>query len=86
MKRVETYEPGPGAEGNAGTGGAASGRREASPESHSFVKFFMQASPYIAGHRGKTFVVVVPGEGEGVGWGMCWDVVVHKSCMYCMGS
>lgn len=62
MKRVETYEPGPGAEGNAGTGGAASGRREASPESHSFVKFFMQASPYIAGHRGKTFVVVVPGE------------------------
>lgn len=28
----------------------------------SFVTFFRQASPYIEGHRGRTFVVVVPGE------------------------
>jgi hypothetical protein len=26
-----------------------------------FVQFFRQASPYIEGHRGKTFVIVVPG-------------------------
>ncbi len=25
------------------------------------VQFFRQASPYIAGHRGRTFVIVVPG-------------------------
>ena len=27
-----------------------------------FVQFFRQASPYIEGHRGRTFVIVVPGE------------------------
>jgi hypothetical protein len=27
-----------------------------------FVQFFRQASPYIAGHRARTFVVVIPGE------------------------
>ena len=27
-----------------------------------FVHFFRQASPYIKGHRGKTFIIVVPGE------------------------
>ncbi len=32
----------------------------------SFVTFFRQASPYIEGHRGRTFVVVVPGEVGGV--------------------
>lgn len=26
-----------------------------------FVQFFRQASPYIAGHRARTFVIVVPG-------------------------
>ena len=26
-----------------------------------FVRFFRQASPYIEGHRGRTFVIVVPG-------------------------
>ncbi|CAG9466154.1 unnamed protein product [Pedinophyceae sp. YPF-701] len=32
-------------------------------EDHSlFVQFFLQASPYITGHRGKTFVIVIPGE------------------------
>ena len=27
-----------------------------------FVKFFRQASPYIEGHRGRTFVIAIPGE------------------------
>lgn len=27
-----------------------------------FVQFFRQASPYIEGHRGRTFVIVVPGD------------------------
>jgi hypothetical protein len=27
-----------------------------------FVQFFRQASPYIEGHRGRTFVIVIPGE------------------------
>ena len=27
-----------------------------------FVRYFRQASPYIEGHRGRTFVIVVPGE------------------------
>ena len=27
-----------------------------------FVRFFRQASPYIEGHREKTFVIVIPGE------------------------
>lgn len=32
-----------------------------------FVQFFRHASPYIAGHRGRTFVIVVPGSvSEGV--------------------
>ncbi len=26
-----------------------------------FVQFFRQASPYVEGHRGKTFVIVIPG-------------------------
>jgi len=34
------------------------GRRDGA----SFVNFFMQSSSYIMGHRGKTFVVVIPGE------------------------
>ena len=29
-----------------------------------FVRFFRQASPYIEGHREKTFVIVIPGEVE----------------------
>lgn len=31
-----------------------------------FVGFFRQASPYIAGHRGRIFVVVIPGHVSGV--------------------
>lgn len=27
-----------------------------------FVQFFRMASPYIEGHRGRTFVIVIPGE------------------------
>ena len=27
-----------------------------------FVSFFRGASPYIEGHRGRTFVIVIPGE------------------------
>lgn len=27
-----------------------------------FVQFFRQASPYIEGHRGRTFVLAIPGE------------------------
>lgn len=27
-----------------------------------FVRFLHMASPYVAGHRGRTFVVVIPGE------------------------
>lgn len=38
----------------------------------SFVTFFRQASPYIEGHRGRTFVVVVPGE---VGCDQEWSFV-----------
>jgi hypothetical protein len=32
-----------------------------------FVQFFRQASPYIEGHRSRTFVVVIPGAAEGLG-------------------
>ena len=31
-----------------------------------FVQFFRQASSYIEGHRGRTFVVVIPGEVSGL--------------------
>lgn len=55
VKRMEGYEQGPGVEP---TGQALT--RSIDTE-QSFVKFFMQASSYIMGHRGKTFVVVVPG-------------------------
>lgn len=30
-----------------------------------FVQFFRQASPYIEGHRARTFVVVIPGAIQG---------------------
>ena len=36
-----------------------------------FVLFFRGASPYIEGHRGRTFVVLIPGE-----------VVGHKPLLY----
>lgn len=36
-----------------------------------FVQFFRHASPYIAGHRGRTFVIVVPGNVSGSPIGVC---------------
>jgi len=38
-----------------------------------FVQFFRQASPYIEGHRGRTFVVVIPGEVK-----LCSDKPVER--------
>ena len=32
------------------------------PSCSLFVRFLHMASPYVAGHRGRTFVVVIPGE------------------------
>ncbi|CAD7699585.1 unnamed protein product [Ostreobium quekettii] len=49
----------------AGSGGGAIGGRngELSREDYGrFVQHFRQASPYIIGHHGSTFVVVIPGE------------------------
>ena len=34
----------------------------AHPACSLFVRFLHMASPYVAGHRGRTFVVVIPGE------------------------
>lgn len=48
----------------------------------SLVDFFRQASPYIAGHRGRTFVVVLPGEvvaQEEVADGLLADVALVHS-------
>jgi hypothetical protein len=32
-----------------------------------FVQFFRHATPYIEGHRSRTFVIVIPGEQKAVG-------------------
>ncbi|KAF8060080.1 NAGS2 [Scenedesmus sp. PABB004] len=60
--------PGSSLDGSGGGGAAAScnilnnaGALEAEDYGR-FVQFFRQASPYIAGHRARTFVVVIPGE------------------------
>jgi hypothetical protein len=52
-----------------------------------FVQFFRQASPYIEGHRGRTFVLAIPGEVRlgcpcviKGGWGLC------RTCSYRAGS
>ena len=43
-----------------------------------FVRFFRQASPYIEGHREKTFVIVIPGE-VGSSLTTCCSLTVHQS-------
>lgn len=48
----------------------------------SLVDFFRQASPYIAGHRGRTFVVILPGEvmaSEELADGLLADVALVHS-------
>lgn len=65
--RLHAYTPGDAAyarhgydkqaEGNPGWSGALS-----KSDYGKFVEFFRQASPYIESHRGKVFVLVVPGE------------------------
>jgi hypothetical protein len=68
-------KPGAAANGNgssapamvpAGAPGASSGL--AKQDFAKFVQFFRQASPYVEGHRGKTFVIVVPGSVSWAGW------------------
>eukprot|EP00889_Picochlorum_renovo_P005135 jgi/Picre1/32165/NNA_007511.t1 len=44
------------------TTGRASGGSLEREQYGLFVKFFRQASPYIEGHRGRSFVIAVPGE------------------------
>jgi len=46
-----------------------------------FVQFFRHASPYIAGHRGRTFVIVIPGNVSRVA-----GCVAHVGCctLYCV--
>lgn len=48
-----------------GTGAAANGSTAGSAlprdDYDKFVRFFRRASPYIEGHRGRTFVIVIPG-------------------------
>lgn len=57
---------GSGSNGSNGNGGAVNARTDYGALSKSdyskFVQFFRQASPYIEGHRGRIFVIVVPGE------------------------
>lgn len=53
--------------GSDGSDSAQSGFKRSSgrlrkKDYRKFVHFFRQASPYIEGHRDKTFVVVIPGE------------------------
>ena len=47
-----------------------------------FVRYFRQASPYIEGHRGRTFVIVVPGE---VGCGLRSPDSKHAACTRPLG-
>ena len=42
-----------------------------------FVQFFRQASPYIEGHRGRTFVIVIPGEVQNMHALLCCMPLVH---------
>ena len=53
-KQDQLKQPGPGPNGLNGALDRA--------EHPKFVHFFRMASPYIEGHRGRTFVVLVPGE------------------------
>lgn len=43
-----------------------------------FVQFFRQASPYIEGHRGRTFVISIPGEVR-----ECVEPSLHCSLCWC---
>lgn len=49
----------------------------------SFVQHFRQASPYIVGHRNKTFVVVIPGEVSRVD---IWKGVLRIWVFCCLGG
>lgn len=46
-----------------------------------FVRFFRQASPYIEGHRGRTFVIVVPGEVGRRPWTCHMPVGIRGGCL-----
>jgi hypothetical protein len=43
-----------------------------------FVQFFRQASPYIEGHRGRTFVLIIPGEVRGVWTGFLFPFLASN--------
>lgn len=48
--------------GNGRGGGAPQYEMLQEQDFGKFVSFFRGASPYIEGHRGRTFVIVIPGE------------------------
>ena len=52
------------AAGGGSGGGSSSGGGEAMSQADLglFVRFLHTASPYVAGHRGRTFVISIPGE------------------------